>query len=430
MNTKSYKLDNAAKIYPAAMTKKWNAVFRVSVYLSQPVFQQQLKQAVKDLAKRFPTFYVQLHKGGLWDTLVPVTDFDIVQKDEGVLCRPMQVGEGNKPMFRVLYIQNKISVEFFHSVTDGTGALVYIKTLTAHYLELLGHKIEKTEGVLDVHEAPALCETEDAFQGVYKKAKRVSRSEANAYQYHPEKEENYLHATSGILPMDQLKAVAKNKYGCTVTEYLAGVYAYAFLEQYRIEYAGKPMRKPVKISIPINLRPYFNSSTLRNFASFVNVSVSPEEGKTLQGTILCVKREMKDLIQIEKIQKTVSQNVAEEKMLISKISPNFLKKMVMKACFLQYGERKFTSPFSNIGLVKVPNSLKPYIERFEFVIGETKKNRVYCTAVGYGGFITVTLSTVSRQRKIEDSFFLTLRRDGVVFKTESVDAPALMTEIA
>lgn len=36
---------------------------------------------------------------------------------------------------RVIVYENRIAVEFFHSLTDGTGALIFLKTLTAEYLE-------------------------------------------------------------------------------------------------------------------------------------------------------------------------------------------------------------------------------------------------------------------------------------------------------
>lgn len=420
MNKQTYILDNAAKIYPAAMTKKWNSVFRVAVYLRSNIDPKILSYAVSDLYARFPSFYVQLHKGAFWDSLVPVPEYDTVEPDTEIPCRPFEVGKGNKPLFRVLYGENRIAVEFFHSVTDGNGAMVYLKTLTARYLELQGYQIEKTDGVLDIYDIPSESETADAFQSIYKKSKRVSRKEENAYQYNPERAENYYRVVSAVMSLDSLKAAAK-KYDCTITAYLAGIYAFTFLAQFRKNNPNGKMNKPVKISIPVNLRPYYNKNTLRNFASFVNVAVRPDENKTLEDAIMTVKREMDDLIQIEKIEKTVNQNVAEEKMLISRIAPNVLKKMVMKACFMQFGEKKYTAPFSNLGKVKVPASMRAHVERFEFLIGKTVKNDVYLTGVGYENTMTLTFGAVTKNTEIEDMFIDILRKDGVMFTLERLD---------
>lgn len=418
MKNNNLKLDNAAKIYPAAMTKDWNSVFRAAIYLNEDVCRAVLARAVKELAPRFPSFYVQLHEGGLWDSFIPAENFDIVFRDMYGICNPFPVGRGHMPLFRVLYKDNMIAAEFFHAVTDGSGALVYLKTLTARYLELKGAVIEKTNGVLDIDEQAQEYEIEDDFQPLYEKAKRVSRNEDNAYQYKPEREQN-LRALTAVASRSSLKTAAE-KYGCTVTAYLAGAYAFAFVQHYKTENSGKKMKRAVKISIPVNLRPYFNSKTLRNFSSFVNVSVNPNECNSLGECIFAVKNEMDRLIKIEKIKKTVSQNVAEEKMFITKIAPNKLKKIVMRACFLQFGERKYTSPFSNLGIIDVPSEMKKHVQRFEFVIGKTLLNSVYLTAAGFEENISVTLSAATQETAIDDLFFKALKADGVEYKISEI----------
>lgn len=416
---KMVRLDNAALIYPASMTKKWNSVYRVSVYMKANVDEIVLKKAVCDLAKRFPTFYVQLHKGVRWDYLKKVDNFDIVKKDTDYPCRQMEVGKFDKPMFRVLYRENRISVEFFHSITDGTGATVYIKTLVAQYLEIQGYSIEKIFGVLDINDVPTDREIEDSFQNVYKKGLRDSRVENNAYQFLPQKKENYLQIKSGIIPIDELKRVTKEKYDCTITEYLASVYALAFIEQYNKETSKSKKQNNIRISVPVNLRPYFGSETLRNFSSFVNIDVNPNTCKALPEIIKVVREKLAQTVTKDNLERAVSTNVAEEKMFITKIAPNFLKKPFMKMAFNLYGEKKYTSVFSNVGLLKIPASMEPHIHNFEFVIGETALNRIYATAVGIKNNLTVTLSAVTENTEVQDFFFDTILKDGIAFKIKS-----------
>lgn len=201
-----------------------------------------------------------------------------------------------------------------------------------------------------------------------------------------------------------------------MTEYLAGVYAYSFLKHCRAESGGKQPKKPIKISVPINLRQYFGSRTVRNFASFVNISVYPHRIQSLSDAVEAVKIQMENKIRLEKIRKAVSRNVADEKMLISRLAPNFLKKPVMKLCFLNFGEKKYTSPLSNLGLIKVSDSMKKYIERFEFVIGETPKNCIYCAAAGFNDTLTVALSSVTQENIIENHFAEILLGDQIRFE--------------
>ena len=61
-----FRLDNAAKIYPAARSNRWNNVFRMSVVLKEEVKPEILQQALEDIIDRFPSFRVTLKKGFFW----------------------------------------------------------------------------------------------------------------------------------------------------------------------------------------------------------------------------------------------------------------------------------------------------------------------------------------------------------------------------
>lgn len=66
--------------------------------------------------------------------------------------------------FRVIVYKNRIAVEFFHAITDGNGALVFLKTLLAEYLyQKHGLNVPKEDGVLGRLEEPSEEELEDSF---------------------------------------------------------------------------------------------------------------------------------------------------------------------------------------------------------------------------------------------------------------------------
>ena len=60
------RLDNAAKIYPAARRKNWSNVFRQSVTLRDEVDTDVLKAALNVTVKRFPSIAARLRKGAFW----------------------------------------------------------------------------------------------------------------------------------------------------------------------------------------------------------------------------------------------------------------------------------------------------------------------------------------------------------------------------
>ena len=60
------KLDNAAKIYPAARRRNWNNMFRVSCTLKDEVDRDVLQEALIHVAPRFPSISVRLRRGVFW----------------------------------------------------------------------------------------------------------------------------------------------------------------------------------------------------------------------------------------------------------------------------------------------------------------------------------------------------------------------------
>ena len=60
------KLDNAAKIYPAAKRRTWVNLFRLSATMSETVDPEILKSALKITAKRFPYISVAVKRGLFW----------------------------------------------------------------------------------------------------------------------------------------------------------------------------------------------------------------------------------------------------------------------------------------------------------------------------------------------------------------------------
>ena len=72
-------------------------------------------------------------------------------------------------------------MEFFHAVTDGTGGLIFLKTLVAEYLcQKYGITVPAEKGVLGRLEEPSPQELEDSFLR-YAGDVTASRAENTAY---------------------------------------------------------------------------------------------------------------------------------------------------------------------------------------------------------------------------------------------------------
>ena len=60
------RLDNAAKIYPAARNQNWSNTFRLSATLTEDVDTAVLQQALEVTVPRFPSIAARLRRGLFW----------------------------------------------------------------------------------------------------------------------------------------------------------------------------------------------------------------------------------------------------------------------------------------------------------------------------------------------------------------------------
>src|SRR5271157_5734273 len=132
-----YRLDNAGKLYPSITTSYLTTVFRLSVSLKEPVKIGRLAQALENTIGRFPYYRVYLHKGFFWYYLEHTKDIPKIYPDTRYPCPKMPVKRKGSFLFRVKVYKTRIAVEYFHALTDGTGALNFIKALAAEYINLV-----------------------------------------------------------------------------------------------------------------------------------------------------------------------------------------------------------------------------------------------------------------------------------------------------
>ena len=133
-----FRLDNAALIFPGQNTEQWSNIIRISVDLTEPIEPALLQQAVKDILPRFPTMDVQLKNGFFWYYFEKNDNEPLISPDRNNPCVRIKYHENNRFLFRIFYYRNRIALEAFHALTDGYGCAVFLNTLAAQYLRLLG----------------------------------------------------------------------------------------------------------------------------------------------------------------------------------------------------------------------------------------------------------------------------------------------------
>lgn len=412
-----YKLDNAAKIYPAISGPGSSSIFRVAVLLKQDVDPQVLQEALKIAAPRFPTLSVRMKKGLFWYFFESNPETPMVTVEKAPPCRAIKPDENNGYLFRVSYYKKRISLEVFHALTDGTGALVFLKTLVSQYLMLKGYGVFTYAGILDCEDYPSVSETEDSFSK-YSGAKSDSKwKEEKAYHvYGTKMPSEYLEVVHGIIPLNDFIKLARES-NVTLTMYIAALIIYSI---YSTQLSNRKSYAPVKVSIPVNLRQYFPSKTLRNFSAFVNVGINfSGQEYTFEQILNAVSETMKSEVQPDKLIGKISANVKAEKNIFMRLAPLVLKNVVLRTAYNAYGENQFTCSFSNLGAIKLPEEMEQYIERFEFVLGAPASNLLNCTACSFKDDLIITFTKMMHETDLERFFFRYLTKQGLSVTIET-----------
>ena len=414
------RLDNAAKIYPAARRRRWTNLFRVSATLFEDVDKIVLQSALDVTVRRFPSIAVRLRRGVFWYYLEELPMAPQIQPEYSYPMVRMTNAELRRCAFRVIAYRNRIAVEYFHALTDGTGGMIFLKTLLAEYIhQKYALDIPPTDGVLDRLASPSEKELEDSFLRAYGDVSK-SRAEANAFHYHgtPEPEE-FTHVTALTADARQVHDKAKSM-GVSVTAFLTAVMISALS---RLQDETKPDRKkqkPVKVLVPVNLRPLFGSETLRNFALYITPGVDPKLGDwDFQEICRSVHFQMGAQITPKEMASRLTTNVRSEKSPILKIMPLFIKNIAMKAVYNAVGERKSCINLSNLGVIALPQIMRPFVRRFDFLIGPQATIPFACTALTWGDTLILNFTRNIRESKLELYFYEQLRALGISVRAES-----------
>ena len=414
------RLDNAAKIYPAARSRTWVNIFRLSATLTENVDREILKSALDVTVRRFPSIAVRLRRGFFWYYLEEIPEAPDIMDERSFPLSRMPFDDIQKCAFRVLVYKKRIAVEFFHSVTDGNGGLIFLKTLLAEYLqERYNISISATDGVLDRLEEPSEEELEDSFQRCSGPV-GASRNEKTAYKIKGTREsDSFLTDTAFLMSAAQVKEKSK-EYGVTATAFIASAALMAIINIQKELGIKRSKMKPSKVLLPVNLRGMFNSKTLRNFVLYVTPEIDPRLGEySFEEICKSVHHQMGLAINPKLMMTKITTNIRSERIFAIKILPLFIKNPIMKAVFSAVGEKKSCLSLSNLGLIKVPSEMSPYIERMDFVLGIQSTRHYNCGMLTYGDTLSFNIIRNIREPIFERHFHAVLRSLGVKVKVES-----------
>ena len=409
------KLDNTAHLFPVIAGERMSNVYRISVTLKELVDPELLQQALDIVLPKFDGFNLRLRRGVFWhyfeENGKPAPR---VKQEYKFPCRYIRPNRNNSYLFRVNYYKYRINVEVFHVLTDGMGGFNFARELTYQYLRL--RHPELMEQIGDNLSSETTLNREDSFVKNFKKKAPKKYKTQKAYMikgdHLPTGEFGVMH---GYIPVHELKAVCK-KYGVSINEYLVACYIWSIYTEYL---HGMPSKDPIRVAVPVNLRPYFNSNTTKNFFAMTSAEFHPEKDEyTFEEVVQIVRDSLKSQLSGEHLEEIFSYNVSNQKRWYLKIVPLPLKGLAMRHVYSQ-SARANTTTITNVGVIDVADAYKPYIDQFHAFLAISKGQHIKGTVLSYNGTLVFTFSYDLIDPSLQRGFFRKLAQDGLHVEIES-----------
>lgn len=401
------RLDNAAKIFPPNSNNHDTKVFRFSCRLKEEIVPDLLQQALDKTISAFPLYRSIMRKGLFWYYFETSHIKPLVKPELKPPCSKIYNDNIKTLLFEVTYYKRKINLEIHHALTDGVGALQFLRTLVLNYLVIAHPELSKDHKLSIDYDASRAERESDGFKANYsggngKKAPSVRK----AYKFKGEQlEGNFLQVINGMVSVKQVLAQA-HKYNTTLTVYLTSILMLAIIKQMAIE----ERVHPIVMAVPVNLRPYFQSASARNFFSVLHVPyyIGQEEPQ-LEQIITYMQHYFQQELKTENFQARMNHLVALEKNYFTRAVPLFLKRPTLQlAHYLT--NKDVTTSFSNIGKITMPPELSPFIEAFDVCVSTTKIQACLCS---YEDNLSISFTSPLVNTEVQKYFFRELTSKGI-----------------
>ncbi len=401
-----HRLDNAAIMFPSASSGANTRVFRFTCELCEDVDPSALQAALDETVKHNPGYVCTIRSGLFWHYLESSSSVPRVHEEKFTPCFSIYNVNKKTLLFYVSYYRARINVEFYHALTDGTGASVFIQTLVIHYLRIL-HPQLRDQVPVPSFTGSLSEQTEDSFGKHYSPTRgeaRIKMPRALQIKGRVTSDNHYV-MLEGVASASQVVALARSR-GTTVTGLLCAIYMRSIAQCC----SATDKKRPVVITVPFNLRNIFPSMTMRNFfvTSQVSYDFSAGEG-TLEELAALVTGHLKSPDTRDRLIKRMDSLVALQRNPLMRAAPLFLKDIAI-GISKRVNEAGETAVLSNVSKTEIPQALEPYIKLFS---ATSSTSNMHLCVLTFKDSMAMTFSSRFRENEVARRFFQTLTEAGV-----------------
>lgn len=412
--TRWHKLDNTANIFPVIASARVTSVFRLTAILRAPIEPEILQQALESVLPYFGAFNVRMRHGLFWNYLETNQATPHIELEDDTPCSYIDPVQTDRFLFRVLYYQNRVHLETFHVLTDGTGALRFLRAICYRYLML--KEPERFTAVQ--HETlfgtENAANVEDGYLKSYVPAQKKTFKEPAAFHIRGERRiSGGLGIVTALCSVAQLKAAA-HQYHVPIGEYLTAVIMYAVYKEFMYAHGAK---RPVNIYVPVNLRRIFESETATNFFSNITVTETMRGGETFEDMIASVHEQFEEKCTKEALAGKLAFTARSETSAFIRLVPLPIKNGIMRVVY-EHSNNGSTLAFSNLGPAGVEPLFAQDFEGFRFLLSCAPKEPSKVTAISYGDTLALTVTNALEENALARGIVQQLTKEGIAVTLE------------
>ncbi len=410
------KLDNAALAFPLVTGKNDTRVFRFYCQLKEEVNGEILQAALDQTMEKYPLFQAVLRKGLFWFYLEHRDIRAVVKPETEPPCSRLYIPDKKSLLFQVTYDKNRINFEVFHALTDGTGAMHFLQELVQNYL-ILAHPQENLSHIESTEEITHGDKEEDSFSQYYSSdTPKDKEKKETAVKFKGEKlVHSDMHITEVAFSVKDIHQKARS-YGVSITVLLTAM----MLCSIREEIPKNQQKRPVTLMIPVNLRNYFPSQSMANFFGWIEVGYKFSDTTTFEQVLESMKQQFEQELVKEKIAMHMSGYVRIEKNPFVRVVPLEIKKYFLMIG-ANLGSRSITAVYSNIGIIRLPEEYREYIQHFGIFASTNSLQMCSCS---YGDEMVLGFTSKIPDDSIQRNFQRMLSEEKVSHRELKNDFPA------
>ena len=414
-----YGLDNAGVIMPAVTNSVNTSLFRFEFRLAANIDLDALNRALRDCANRFPYFNVSLKRGFFWYYLDQCKTSPRAHSDQGSPCQDWNINKRDTRMFRIRVRGDRLAGEFSHALTDGFGAMTFMKNLLVRYYALLGVEAGAELGqgeyadIVSVESPVPPEEYEDAYQRYFPGS--LPAPEANPRAWHLRGDrlpKGSYRIIVGTLKLPEILNEAK-KRNVTLTGLLGAVYLDA-LQSLWFAQAEKPRERFISVEIPVNLRQFFASKSNRNFSLFFLLKENLDLGaRSFDELVKRSHHRMKIEGDPKSLAMQIARNAGGTRNPIVRAMPLFIKDIAGRILFSALGESMLSGFISNLGVLRLPPGIAPLVKSIVFSPAPSTTTLTNASALSWNDELVISFGSLLRSRQLEQLYFRRLRELGM-----------------